>query len=87
MCDDIMVEESQRYLRSMSRRDFSRAAAGATLAFSLPHAFGAEALVSSNVTIETPDNSCDASFVHPVGGTHPAVSMWPDIPALHPAFQ
>ena len=87
MCDENTVEESQRYLRSMSRRDFSKAAVGTALAFSLPHAFGAEALVSSNVSIETPDGICDALFVHPVGGTHPAVLMWPDILALRPAFQ
>ena len=75
MCDENTVEESQRYMRSISRRDFSKAAVGTALAFSLPQAFGTEALVSADVAVETPDGICDALFVHPVGGTHPAVLM------------
>ena len=87
MCDEHTVEESQIYLRTMSRRDFSKAAVSTALALSLPEALAAEALVSSNVIIETPEGTCDAFFVHPIVGNHPGVLMWPDILALRPAFQ
>ena len=80
MCDEHTIEESQTYLRTMSRRDFSKAAIGTALALSLPEELAAEALVSSsNVIIKTPDGTCDAFFVHPIVGAHPAILMWPDI--------
>ena len=87
MCDEHTVEESQTYLRTMSRRDFSKAAISTALALSLPETLAAEALVSSNVIIKTPDGTCDALFVHPIVGTYPAVLIWPDILSLRPAFQ
>ena len=87
MCDENTVEESLTYLGEMSRRDFSKAAVRSALAISLPLAFGAEAVVSSNVSIETPDGIGDALFAHPAEGAHPAVLMWPDILGLRPAFQ
>jgi carboxymethylenebutenolidase len=71
----------------MSRRDFSKAAISTALALSLPETLAAEALVSSNVIIKTPDGTCDAVFVHPTVGTYPAVLIWPDILSLRPAFQ
>ena len=40
-----------------------------------------------DVTIETPDGRCDAFFVAPVEGKHPAVLIWPDIFGLRPAFK
>ena len=42
-------------------------------------------LVESNVTIETPDGTMDAFFVHPASGKHPAVICWPDIAGLRDA--
>ena len=87
MCDEHTVEESQTYLRTMSRRDFSKAAISTALALSLPETLAAEALVSSNVIIKTPDGTCDAVFVHPTVGTYPAVLIWPDILSPRPAFQ
>ena len=87
MCDEHTVEESQTYLRTMSRRDFSKAAISTALALSLPETLAAEALMFSNVNIKTPDGTCDAWFVHPIVGTHPAVLIWPDILALRPAFK
>jgi carboxymethylenebutenolidase len=40
-----------------------------------------------DVTIATPDGSCDAYFVAPSSGRHPAVLVWPDIMGLRPAFR
>jgi carboxymethylenebutenolidase len=39
------------------------------------------------VEIKTPDGTCDAYFVHPSKGAHPAVLVWPDIFGLRPAFR
>jgi carboxymethylenebutenolidase len=41
----------------------------------------------SEVSIATPDGTCDAYFVHPATGTAPAVLVWPDIFGLRPAFR
>ncbi len=31
-----------------------------------------------SVEIKTPDGTCDAAFIHPATGAHPAVIIWPD---------
>ena len=41
----------------------------------------------SEVTLTTPDGTCDAYFVHPSAGASPAVLVWPDIFGLRPAFR
>ena len=38
-------------------------------------------------SITTPDGQCDAYFVAPSCGKHPAVLIWPDIMGLRPAFR
>jgi carboxymethylenebutenolidase len=48
---------------------------------------GAAATTESEVTITTPDGTCDAYFVHPTVGASPAVLVWPDIFGLRPAFR
>jgi carboxymethylenebutenolidase len=45
------------------------------------------ATTESEVSITTPDGTCDAYFVHPTNGTAPAVLVWPDIFGLRPAFR
>jgi carboxymethylenebutenolidase len=40
-----------------------------------------------NVDIKTPDGTCDAAFIHPTTGTHPAVIIWPDAFGLRPAMR
>jgi len=47
----------------------------------------AVATTESEVSITTPDGTCDAYFVHPTTGTAPAVLIWPDIFGLRPAFR
>jgi carboxymethylenebutenolidase len=41
----------------------------------------------ADVNIKTPDGVADAYFVHPPGGVHPGVLVWPDIFGLRPAFK
>jgi carboxymethylenebutenolidase len=44
--------------------------------------------VETDVTVKTPDGSCDAVLFHPAGNGHwPAVLIWPDIMGLRPAFR
>ena len=44
-------------------------------------------MVESNVEIRTPDGTCDAAFIHPPTGSHPAVVVWPDAFGLRPAMR
>jgi carboxymethylenebutenolidase len=44
--------------------------------------------VETDVTVKTPDGTCDAVLFHPAGNGHwPAVLIWPDIMGLRPAFR
>jgi carboxymethylenebutenolidase len=60
-------------------------AAGVALA--LPKVVNAVAVTDKEVTIKTPDGTCDAYFVHPTAGTAAAVLIWPDIFGLRPAMR
>jgi carboxymethylenebutenolidase len=102
MCDnddfDSMAKSEPR-APEWSRRQFGAVALGAGLSTLLPAAGCAPAkgpetasptasgVTESEVTITTPDGSCDAYFVHPAQGTHPAILVWPDIFGLRPAFR
>ena len=50
-------------------------------------ATGSAATTEAEVSITTPDGTCDAYFVHPTTGAAPAVLVWPDIFGLRPAFR
>ena len=73
----------------LSRRDFVALSLAAGLA-----AAAGETLVSAaelpvmvmNVDVKTPDGTCDAMFIHPTTGSHPAVIIWPDAFGLRPAM-
>jgi carboxymethylenebutenolidase len=46
---------------------------------------GADAtIVETDVSIETPDGTCDAAFIHPASGPRPAVIVWTDAFGLRP---
>ncbi len=88
MCDENTDREADNYLSKMTRRRFSKLAAGTALVAMLPPVANAKATTTQEVRIKTPDGECDALFVHPTGGgAHPAVLMWPDILGLRPAFR
>ena len=88
MCDENTDREADNYLSKMTRRRFSKLAAGTAFVAMLPPVANAKATTTQEVRIKTPDGECDALFVHPTGGgAHPAVLMWPDILGLRPAFR
>jgi carboxymethylenebutenolidase len=84
MCDqDHFAEDLKKY----SRRDVGTIAAAVGVMMMLPRAAHAVDVKESDVTIATPDGSCDAYFVAPTTGAHAAVLVWPDIFGLRPAFR
>ncbi|QDT51609.1 Dienelactone hydrolase family protein [Symmachiella dynata] len=84
MCDQDHFEDD---LKKYSRRDFGAMAAAAVGAAMLPRTANAAEVSGRDVVIETPDGKCDAYFVAPKTGKHPAVLIWPDIFGLRPAFR
>jgi len=90
MCDSDSFEDmidATRRADSFSRRQFGSLAMGAGFIAMLPRAANAVDVKESEVEIKTPDGVCDAHFVHPASGKHPAVLVWPDIFGLRPAFR
>ncbi len=69
----------------LSRRDFVVASVASGLAGTA--AAAGMAVTESDVTIKTPDGSCDAAFFHPASGTHPGVLIWPDAFGLRPSMR
>jgi carboxymethylenebutenolidase len=89
MCDqDHFDEDLQTFeaLGMVTRRQFG-VLVGAGIAMMLPQVVNAAAVTDGDVTITTPDGSCDAYFVHPSTGTAPGVLLWPDIFGLRPAMR
>src|SRR5262245_56913004 len=71
----------------LTRRDFvSTVAAGLVAAAGTE--LGAQGQVTeTNVEIKTPDGTCDAAFITPATGAHPAVIIWPDAFGLRPSMR
>jgi carboxymethylenebutenolidase len=89
MCDQDHFEEDRLQYESagmVTRRQFGVLVA-AGVALTLPKVVNAVAVTEMDVTIKTPDGTCDAYFVHPATGTAPGVLVWPDIFGLRPAFR
>ena len=89
MCDqDHFDQDREEYeaLGQVTRRQFG-VLVGAGIAMMLPQVANAVAVTDGDVTITTPDGSCDAYFVHPASGTAPGVLLWPDIFGLRPAMR
>ncbi len=71
----------------LSRREFvALSVAGLTAAAGVVSE-AAALPVEQDVTIKTPDGSCDAAFIHPASGSHPAVIIWPDAFGLRPSMR
>jgi len=81
--DSIKEAEAKGWV---TRRQFG-VLLGAGMAMALPKVVGAVAVTDGEVTIKTPDGTCDAYFVHPATGTGAGVLIWPDIFGLRPAFR
>jgi carboxymethylenebutenolidase len=89
MCDQDHFEDDRIEYESkglVTRRQFG-VLLGAGVAMLLPKVVNAVAVTDAEVTIKTPDGTCDAYFVHPATGTAPAVLVWPDIFGLRPAMK
>jgi carboxymethylenebutenolidase len=84
MCDDHTADDNDR---GTTRRDFGIGMGAASLIALLPSPAGAVTVAGKAVAIKTPDGVCDAYFVAPATGRHPAVLIWPDIMGLRPAFE
>jgi len=89
MCDQDHFEDDKKEFESrgwVTRRQFG-VLLGAGVAMALPKVANAVGVTESDVTIKTPDGTCDAYFVHPTTGAAPGVLVWPDIFGLRPAFR
>src|SRR5918996_2397962 len=89
MCDQDHFENDREEFEAhglVTRRQFG-VLLGAGVAMMLPQVVNAVAVTESDVSVMTPDGTCDAYFVHPTTGTAPGVLVWPDIFGLRPAFR
>lgn len=87
MCDQDYFEHDRQTYEArglVTRRQFGMMVGAGTMIM-LPPVLNAVAVTDGEVTITTPDGTCDAYFVHPASGTAPGVLMWPDIFGLRPA--
>ncbi len=89
MCDqDHYEDDLAKYLRpELSRRQFGAVSLGIGMAMLLPRSADALDVAEAEVNIKTPDGTADCYFVHPSGGAHAGVVVWPDILGLRPAFR
>ena len=74
----------------LRRRDFvALSVATGVAATSLPAAAvpAGPPVVEKNVTIQTPDGTCNAAWFHPAEGKHPGVILWPDAFGLRPSMR
>ena len=73
----------------LTRRDFVALSLAAGIAAAAGDQIVSAAdlpVVVTTVDVKTPDGTCDAAFIHPTTGSHPAVIIWPDAFGLRPAM-
>ena len=88
MCDQHFEHDLEKYLRpELTRRQFGMVAVGISMTMLWSRAADALDVTESEVNVKTPDGTADCYFVHPAGGTHAGVLVWPDILGLRPAFR
>jgi carboxymethylenebutenolidase len=87
MCEHDDMDGFVQRSSDVSRRQFGALAMGAGMIAALPRLANAAETKGADVDIKTPDGTCDAYFVSPAKGKHPAVLIWPDIFGLRPAFK
>jgi carboxymethylenebutenolidase len=84
--NDRRIDEVSR--TDPSRREFVAASAAVGLAAAAGPAAAAQShVVETDVSVTTPDGTCDAAFIHPAAGSHPGVLIWTDIFGLRPTFR
>ena len=85
-----MADEQKDLSTDISRRDFVTLSVTAAAGLAVGTGSSSEAAVAvaeDNVTIKTQDGMCDAAFIHPTTGAHPAVVIWPDAFGLRPVMR
>jgi len=89
MCDEQTNSDVEEYLarNALTRREFNKHSAGAAVVMTLPAVANAVDVVERDVMVPTPDGEADCYFVHPADGAHAAVTIWPDIVSIRPAFR
>jgi carboxymethylenebutenolidase len=73
----------------LSRRQFGAVSLGGGLVMTAGSVAVAAPLpvTETDVTIKTPDGTCDAAFIHPTTGSYPGVLIWTDAFGLRPTFR
>ena len=71
----------------ITRREFVSLTVGAGIVASAVEVTAQQRIVETNVEIKTADGTCDAAFIHPSTGAHPAVLIWPDAFGLRPSMR
>lgn len=89
MCNDRTLREESRRRREsgLSRRQFDLLALGAAAVALLPARSQAAGVRESMVDVQTAAGVADCYFVHPTGGKHPGVLLWPDFVGRRPAYE
>jgi len=87
--EDEQNPKPERSSDEITRRDFVSLSLAAGLAVAAGSGASAAELpvTETNVEIKTPDGTCDAAFIHPTTGAHPAVLIWPDAFGLRPSMR
>ena len=89
MSDDRQLSGLDPSADDFSRRDFVALSIAAGVAAATTTSARAANLpvTENNVTVKTPDGTCDAAFIHPTTGKHPGVLIWADAFGLRPSMR
>jgi carboxymethylenebutenolidase len=71
----------------LTRRDFVSLTVAAGIAAAAGDLAAQQQVTEKNVDIKTADGTCDAAFIYPASGAHPAVVIWPDAFGLRPSMR
>jgi carboxymethylenebutenolidase len=84
-----MSEDSKKQSQAgeVGRREFVAFSVAAGMGATAVSAEAAGNIVETDVEIKTLDGTCDAAFIHPKSGSHPAVILWPDAFGLRPSMR
>ena len=81
-------EEQTDSVNEVSRRDFVAMSIAAGIVAATGCASAADMPVTeTDVDIKTPDGTCNAAFIHPTTGSHPAYLIWADAFGLRPVMR
>ncbi len=88
MTTDKLDPQTAQPAANVSRRDFIARSVAAGLVTATGRSFAATLpVVETEVSVKTPDGTCDAAFVHPASGAYPGVIIWPDALGLRPSMR